>query len=316
MQQPLTTPPTASAVNEMAGNSASQQHKKPPLLARSLELMKPVTWFGPTWALLCGTIASGATSWTVPDVGRIALAMLMAGPILCGLSQVINDYYDRDIDAINEPDRLIPSGRISTTQVFITMLVLAISGVGIALYLGGAVATFVIIGLVLAVLYSAPPVRAKRNGWLGNSFVAISYEGLAWMAGHAVFAPLTSASVLIALLYSFGTHGIMSINDYKSLEGDRAAGIRTIPVQYGPQRAAWLIVFTMNVAQLGVIIAFLSWGAPLFAAIIGALLLVQIPYQRKLIQQPVENHLKFSAVGVSFFVWGMMVSAIGLRFIS
>jgi len=292
-----------------------QARAKPPVLARSLALMKPITWFGPMWALLCGTIASGASTWALPDIGRIVLGVVMAGPILCGVSQVINDYFDRDIDAVNEPGRLIPSGMVSMWQIVVTIAVLLTTGLAIGLYLGRSVALFVGIGLLMAVLYSAPPVRAKRNGWFGNTLVAISYEGLAWLAGHAIFAPLTFASILIALLYSFGAHGIMSINDYKSLNGDRVAGIRTIPVQYGPHRAAWLIVLTMNLAQLGVIAAFLVWGNWIAAAIIGALLLAQLPLQRSFIQQPVERHLKFSAIGVSFFVWGMMVAAIGLRFL-
>lgn len=320
MQQPLTTPPPAAlAIQETMGNATEngmdQARAKPPVLARSLALMKPITWFGPMWALLCGTIASGASTWALPDIGRIVLGVVMAGPILCGVSQVINDYFDRDIDAVNEPGRLIPSGMVSMWQIVVTIAVLLTTGLAIGLYLGRSVALFVGIGLLMAVLYSAPPVRAKRNGWFGNTLVAISYEGLAWLAGHAIFAPLTFASILIALLYSFGAHGIMSINDYKSLNGDRVAGIRTIPVQYGPHRAAWLIVLTMNLAQLGVIAAFLVWGNWIAAAIIGALLLAQLPLQRSFIQQPVERHLKFSAIGVSFFVWGMMVAAIGLRFL-
>jgi chlorophyll synthase len=302
MQQPLV--PTSSL---------PLQTQKLAFLTRSLTLMKPITWFGPMWALLCGAIASGATGWNVADIGRILLGVILAGPILCGISQVINDYFDREVDALNEPNRLIPSGLVGTTQILLTLAVLLAIGVAIGLYLGQTVARLSAIGLVLAVAYSAPPLRAKRNGWIGNSLVAIAYEGLAWMAGHAAFAPLTASSVLIALFYSVGAHGIMSINDFKSMQGDRLSGIRSIPVLYGPQRAAWLIVLTMNLAQLKVIMAFALWGRPVIAAIIAGLVLIQLPFQWSFLQQPVERHLKFSAIGVSFFVWGMMVAAVGLR---
>jgi len=280
---------------------------------RSIKLMKPITWFAPMWAFLCGAVASGATGWNLADIGLITLGMLMAGPILTGASQVVNDYFDREVDAINEPQRLIPSGMVSLTQVFITFVLLTSTGLGIALFLGSDVALLVSVGLLMAVFYSAPPVRAKRNGWYGNTLVAISYEGLAWLAGHMAFAALTPASLLIALIYSVGAHGIMSINDYKSIDGDRASGIRSIPVQYGPKRAAWLIVITMTLAQLGVIAAFLAWGNWLAALVIVGVMAVQVPTQRKFIQDPLENFLKFSAIGVSFFVWGMLVAAIGLR---
>jgi chlorophyll synthase len=300
MEQPITTTPPLVL-------------EKPPLLKRSIALMKPITWFGPTWAFLCGTIASGATTWGWGDFGRILLGMLMAGPILCGFSQVINDYCDREVDALNEPQRLIPSGRVSTAQVFVTMGLLLLAGLLLSLYLN--VFPFVALGIFLAVIYSAPPIRAKRNGWVGNLVVAISYEGLAWMAGHAAFGTLTSGSIAIALLYSFGTHGIMSINDYKSIAGDKLSGIKTIPAQYGAGRTAWIIVGMMNVAQTIVILLFVLWGQWLVVAALIALFLLQLPTQRAFVKEPTKQYLKFSAVGVSFFVWGMMAAAIGLRLV-
>lgn len=293
--------------------STTPQTKRPALLARSLTLMKPVTWFGPTWAFLCGAIASGATGWNLPDIATILLGMIMAGPFLCGASQVINDYFDREVDALNEPDRLIPSGMISLRQVFVTIAVLITGGIGIALFLGQSVAVMAGLGVVLALGYSAPPFRAKRNGWAGNTLVAISYEGFAWIAGHLAFAALTPGSLLLAALYSFGTHGIMSINDYKSVAGDRMSGINTIPVMYGMRHAAWIVVFTMNLAQLGVIAAFVVWGNYGIALVLAGLLFVQVPMQIRFLKNPPEMYLKFSAIGVNFFVWGMLIAALGLR---
>ena len=291
------------------------QVTQPSVLQRSLILMKPITWFGPMWAFLCGAVASGATSWSFADIGLVILGIIMAGPVLCGFSQVINDYFDRAIDAVNEPYRLVPAGLVSTTQVFITLTILLIAGLIISSFLNLRVMYFVIAGQLLAVLYSAPPVRAKRNGWVGNAMAAISYEGLAWMAGHAAFAGLTWPSILIALLYSLGAHGIMSINDYKSINGDKDGGVSTIPVLYGPQKAAWLILITMNVAQIAVIAAFLYWQIWWIALAITIILLVQLPTQRNFLRNPGENYLKFSAIGVSFYVWGMMAAAIGLRLV-
>jgi len=291
----------------------SYENERPAMLTRSVALMKPITWFAPMWAFLCGAVASGAVDLTPGDISRVVLGILMAGPILCGASQVMNDYYDREIDALNEPDRLIPSGLVALWQVFTTVAVLLVVGFGIALFLGTDVAALTAAGMIFALAYSAPPVRAKRNGWYGNTVVAISYEGLAWLAGHVAFAALTPGTVIIAALYSFGAHGIMAINDYKSIDGDQQTGIRTIPVMYGVKRAAWIIVIIMNISQVGVLIAFLVWGNWIAALVIGGIIAVQLPIQRNFIQDPTENYLKFSAIGVSFFVWGMLVAAIGLQ---
>jgi chlorophyll/bacteriochlorophyll a synthase len=297
--------------------SSSKEDKRPrPAVTTSahlLKLMKPITWFGASWAFMCGAIASGATSWTLTDMARILIGIIMAGPILTGFSQVINDYFDREVDAINEPDRPIPSGKVSLTQVAVLTLLLGVLGLGLSSVLGFRVSHIAGLGLVMATAYSAPPIRAKRNGWAGNTLVAISYEGLAWLAGHLAFGVLSPASIIIALLYSLGTHGIMSINDYKSVDGDRLSGINTIPVMYGLERAAVLILITMNMAQLGVVTVFLVRGQWITAAILVGLLLAQVPTQRSFLRQPAEKYLKFSAIGVNFFVWGMLIAALGLR---
>jgi chlorophyll/bacteriochlorophyll a synthase len=288
---------------------------RPSPLAASIELMKPVTWFAPSWAFLCGAIASGGSQWAVSDVGRIAVGTLLAGPILCGLSQVINDYCDREVDAINEPQRLIPSGRVSTRQVFVTIGVLVVVGMGIALFLGQSVALMTAIGMVLALIYSAAPIRAKRNGWAGNTIVAASYEGLPWLAGHLVFGPLTFGSVLMAALFSLGAHGIMTVNDFKSMPGDRVSGIKSIPVLYGEIKAAWTAFLTIDIAQAFIVMYFLYTGQWVFAAIIGALLLMQIPTQWKFfsIPDPRKRAVFYNASGIAMFVWGMLAAAIGVR---
>jgi chlorophyll/bacteriochlorophyll a synthase len=286
-----------------------------PMLAKSIELMKPVTWFAPAWAFLCGSVASGVSQWTVNDIGRIALGTLLCGPILCGLSQVINEYCDREVDAINEPQRPIPSGTVSTRQVFVTIGVLVVLGLGLALLLGQSVALMTAIGMVLALVYSAEPIRAKRNGWAGNSLVAISYEGLPWFAGHLAFAALTGPSILMAMLFSLGAHGIMTINDFKSIPGDKQFGIRSIPVMYGEITATWTAFLTINISQVFVVMYFLYVNNWIFAAIIGALLLMQIPTQIKFfsIEDPRKRAVFYNASGIAMFVWAMLAAAIGVR---
>ena len=282
-------------------------------LSRSLTLMKPITWFAPAWAFICGSLASGATAWSVDNIGRIALGTLLAGPIVCGLSQVVNDYCDREVDALNEPDRLIPSGMVSTRQVFVTIGVLAVLALALALVLGAQVALLTGIGMVLALVYSVHPLRAKRNGWIGNALVAISYEGLPWLAGHLAFGALSIPSVIVATLYSVGAHGIMTINDFKSMDGDRVSGIKTIPVLYGPWGASWLAVLTMNTAQLFVMMIFAVWGRWLVFLIIAGLFVAQLPFQRKFMRDPVANAVFYNASGTTLFVWGMLAAALGVR---
>jgi len=281
-------------------------------LTRSIILMKPVTWFAPAWAFLCGAIASGGLSWDVQPLGRLALGLLMAGPLLTGLSQVVNDYCDRDVDAINEPQRLIPSGKVSLRHVYVLTVMLTWMGTLVAIFLGGKVALFVGLGLICALAYSLKPVRAKRNGWFGNALVGISYEGLAWMAGHVAFGQLTGQSAAVALLYSFGAHGIMTVNDFKSMAGDTLMGIRSIPVQYGKVVAARLVVIIMGIAQLAVIALLLLWGHFIAAGVVLLLLVAQSVPNVRFIRDPEHNEVFFNATAIMLFVWGMLAAAIGL----
>jgi chlorophyll synthase len=281
-------------------------------LRTTITLMKPVTWFAPAWAFLCGALASGGLGWSVETFWRLLVGLLMAGPILVGISQVINDYCDREVDAINEPDRLIPSGKVTAQQVYAITIVLTIIGAAMALYLGRDVALLVGLGLFFAVSYSMHPLRAKRNGWIGNALVAFAYEGLAWLAGHVAFGALTWQSFTVAMLYSVGAHGIMTINDFKSIDGDRLMGIRTIPVQYGERGAAWLAIITMNLSQVAVIALMVLWGHSLAAMVVLALLLLQLPIQLRFLDDPRKHAVFYNATGTMLFVWGMLAVAIGL----
>jgi chlorophyll synthase len=282
------------------------------MVQRSIILMKPVTWFAASWAFLCGAVASGALDWSGDTFLRLLLGVIMAGPVLCGLSQIVNDYCDSEVDAINEPHRLIPAGLIGRRQVQILSVILIGLGSLLALYLGRDVALMVSIGLFFAIAYSMRPLRAKRNGWIGNALVSFSYEGLAWLAGHLAFAALSLQSALLALFYSIGAHGIMTVNDFKSIEGDTRMGIRSIPVMYGKQKAAQLVVAIMAFSQLVVIGLLAWWGHPVAAGVVGLLLLAQVVPFVRFIRDPEHNAVFFNATAIMLFVWGMLASAIGL----
>ena len=266
------------------------------------------------WAFACGVVSSGVSftaNWTVAVVG-----VVLAGPLVCAMSQAINDWYDRDVDAINEPHRPIPSGRIPGLWGLYIAMVWTVLSLLVAATLGQWVLIASAVGLFLAWAYSAPPLRLKQNGWLGNAACGFSYEGLAWVTGAAAMlgGALPAAPVLIlAFLYSIGAHGIMTLNDFKSIKGDQQMGINSMPVLLGPERAAKLACFTMALPQVVVIGLLLSWGRPTQAAIIAVLLSVQLVMMPRLIKAPVEKALWYSGFGVPLFVFGMMASAVAVR---
>ena len=279
-----------------------------------LALLKPVTWFPPMWAFGCGVISAGqplADRWATAVAG-----IVLAGPLLCAASQATNDWFDRHVDAINEPQRPIPSGRIPGRWG----LWLAVFWSGASLLLAATLGTWVLAAALLGVLlswaYSAPPLRLKRNGWWGNAAVGFSYEGLAWITGAAVMlgGALPPLPVLLmALLYSLGAHGIMTLNDFKSMDGDRRTGVNSLPILLGEQGAARAACLLMALPQAAVVALLAAWERPWQAALVALLLAIQLGLMLHFVRRPRERALWYSALGVNFFVLGMLAAAFALR---
>jgi chlorophyll/bacteriochlorophyll a synthase len=280
-----------------------------------LTLLKPVTWFPPMWAFTCGAISAGVPL-SSERLWTLALGIGLTGPMVCASSQAVNDWFDRHVDAINEPNRPIPSGRVPGQWGLVIAILWSALCVLWALPLGQFGLAAVAVALAFSWGYSAPPFRFKRNGWLGNTAVGFTYEGLAWITGAGIMLgnvlPPTPL-LLLAVLYSIGAHGIMTLNDFKAIEGDRQMGVNSLPVLHGPTRAGWIASLVMLLAQFAVIGLLVSWGRPGYATVIGVLAAVQAGLMWWFVQKPVERALYLSAFGVPFYVSGMMVSAFAVR---
>jgi chlorophyll synthase len=279
-----------------------------------LELLKPITWFPPMWAFGCGVVSAGSAlqgRWPM-----ILAGVVLCGPLLCATSQAVNDWFDRHVDAINEPDRPIPSGRMPGRWGLYVAVLWSLLSMACAAALGGWVFAASATGLVLAWAYSAPPTRLKRNGWWGNLACAVCYEGLAWVTGAVVVSggAAPSAKILgIAALYSAGAHGIMTLNDFKSIEGDRRMGLGSLPVRLGAEHAGEVTCVTMALPQFVVAALLTSWGQTYQAAAVGALLGAQLLLMRRLLVNPRERAPWYNGTGVSLYVGGMLVTAFALR---
>ena len=278
-----------------------------------VELLKPVTWFPPMWAYACGVVSAGVA--TDGRWGHIAAGVLLAGPLVCGTSQVVNDWYDRHVDAINEPGRPIPSGRIPGRWGLYLAVAWTLLSLAVAAALGPIVLGAGIVGLLLAWAYSAPPARLKLNGWYGNAACGFCYESLPWVTGAAVMSAAAPdwRVFCVATLYGLGAHGIMTLNDFKAIEGDTKLGVRTIPVQLGAPRAARLACWVMAVPQVAVVALLLAWGLPAHAAGVAAVLLAQFACMPRLLADPRGRAPWYNGTGITLYVSGMMITAFALR---
>jgi len=177
----------------------------------------------------------------------------------------------------------VRTGAISEEQVVAQILVLLGGGIGVAYLLDTLVGhetptlTFLaLFGSFISYIYSAPPLKLKQSGWIGNYALGSSYITLPWLAGQAVFGTVTPDVVVLTMLYSIAGLGIAIVNDFKSIEGDRAMGLQSLPVAFGIDAAKWICVTSIDVTQLG-IAAYLAFGLkePVYGAVLLGLILPQ-----------------------------------------
>jgi chlorophyll synthase len=285
-----------------------------------LQLMKPITWIPLIWGVVCGAASSGGYSWTLEDVLKAAACMLLSGPLMAGYTQTLNDFYDREIDAINEPYRPIPCGAISIPQVVTQILVLLFAGIGMAYLLDvwaghefPNLTCLTLGGAFIAYIYSAPPLKLKKNGWLGNYALGSSYIALPWWAGHALFGQLNWTIVVLTLFYSLAGLGIAVVNDFKSVEGDRQLGLKSLPVMFGIGTAAWICVLMIDIFQAGIAGYLISIHQNLYATILLLLIIPQITFQDMyFLRDPLKNDVKYQASAQPFLVLGMLVAGLAL----
>lgn len=120
--------------------------------------------------------------------------------------------------------------------------------------------------------------------------------------------------MILTCLYSIAGLGIAIVNDFKSIEGDRAMGLQSLPVAFGVETAKYICVASIDITQLG-IAAYLAFGLnePVYAAVLVGLILPQIYAQIKyFIPDPVANDVKYQASAQPFLVFGLLTAGLAI----
>ncbi|MGB9738885.1 MAG: bacteriochlorophyll/chlorophyll synthetase [Chloroflexus aggregans] len=264
-----------------------------------IELADPVTWISPVLVCFCGALASGyerGFDWTRPDHWWLMLlGALMTGPLGTGFSQSINDYFDRELDAINDPQRPIPAGILTLNEARWNWIVLGTATMLVSLVFGQPlIVVLAFVGIVLSVIYSMPPIKLKKHFWLGPPAVGLGYVSMSWLAGHLIFAPLTWQSVIVALINGGLAAGLLFLNDIKSVEGDRKLGLKSLTVAIGVKRTLIVAYVTINTFEAILMILALIWGQYWVALFMLLALVAPIYNQIKLYREPTQqNYVRY-----------------------
>ncbi|MCX6177847.1 MAG: UbiA family prenyltransferase [Chlorobiales bacterium] len=254
-----------------------------------LELLDPVTWISVFPCLAGGVMASGAMQPTIHDYLLLLAIFLMFGPLGTGFSQSVNDYFDLELDRVNEPSRPIPSGRLTEMEALGNSIVALLLAMGIGVFIGvhiGGVRGLVIVisimaALFVAYIYSAPPLKLKKNILTSAPAVGFSYGFVSFISANALFGDIRPEALWLASLNFFMAVALIILNDFKSAEGDKEGGLKSLTVMIGAQNT-FLVSFLIIDLVFGVM-AYLSftWGfiIPMVFVLIGLALNLSIQVQ-------------------------------------
>ena len=214
-----------------------------------VDLARPFTLVAPALGFVSGALtAIGAAPrdplsvgiLVPPLVGSAMAALLNAG------NNALNQIYDLEIDRVNKPTRPLPSGRLSIAYVWLFTIVTYVLALVLAWLVapGGRHECFwlVAIAVVCTYLYSVPPFRTKRLGIWANVTIAIPRGTLLKVAGWSSAKTIMGLEPwYIGAIFGLFLLGATTTKDFADMEGDRRGGCRTLPIQFGVRRAAWMI---------------------------------------------------------------------------
>ena len=248
-----------------------------------LRMQIPATTLG----ILCGLYYSG---YNLDEINEILKPIITVASISAG-GYIINDYFDRDIDAINEPSKPIPSGKIEKNTALMASIVLFIFGLISSFFIGKLNLIIAFIWVLFAVLYA---YILKRNGYGIESFIFGFVMGLTIIFGSiAVLKFLYVPALLLGgfmTLYMTAAHATGTLKD---LEGDSKAGCKTITILLGKDKTRHLIIlmYFLSFAILLYIIRFNLMFDSLILLMISGIALITLFSNVKLLSKQNRNSI-------------------------
>jgi len=233
----------------MTSGGAALRVQSPGAGRAYLDLGRPFTLVAPALGFFSGALtAIGAaprepwSAWLLvpPLLGAAMAAVLNAG------NNALNQIYDLEIDRVNKPKRPLTGGRLTIAQAWrFTNVCYAVALVLAWLVApGGRHECFwlVAIAVVCTYIYSVPPLRTKRLGIWANITIAIPRGVLLKVAGWSSVKTIVGVEPwYIGAIFGLFLLGATTTKDFADMDGDRRGGCRTLPIQYGVRRAAWMI---------------------------------------------------------------------------
>lgn len=257
-----------------------------------LTITRPVNAIVAGLLTFIGAFVGGGTPGS-PEV----IAAVVATVLAVAGGNTINDYFDRDIDRINAPDRPIPSGAVTPRQALRFSALLFTLAFALALTLPLAAIVIAAVNLVALVTYT-PAFKGQPAA--GNAVVAYLGGSTFLFGGLAVSAP--GPTLVLALLAALSTFSREVVKDVEDVAGDEAGGMNTLPIQVGVRRS--LVIGTASLA-----LAVIASPLPYLAGTFGAPYLAVVAVADATFAYAAYASFEDPTAGQTYLKYGMFVAA-------
>jgi geranylgeranylglycerol-phosphate geranylgeranyltransferase len=225
-----------------------------------LELTRPVNAVAAGMLTFIGAFVAGGL-----EMGVAVAAAVGATALATAAGNAMNDYFDREIDSINQPDRPIPRGAVTPRTALWFSVALFAGAVVLALVLPPIAIAIAVVNLLALVAYTElfkglPGVGNLVVGYLGGS---------TFLFGAAAVGRITEAVIVLFALAALSTVAREIVKDVEDIAGDRREGLRTLPIAIGERPALWLAAALLAVALLASPLPYLqeTFGWPYLAVV-------------------------------------------------
>ena len=249
----------------VGGSNPSTPVSVDPVLPAYLSILRPTNAVvSGLVALLAYLIAGGAP-------GPVMISLFLAVFLITGAGNTVNDYYDSAIDAVNRPERPIPSGRVSERGAARYAAVLFAAGCIVAVPVGPAPA---LVAVTNATRLSRAAYSQSRAAFVGHLVVAYLAASTFLFGGAAVGLSGLERVLPLALITALGTVARELLKAAEDVEGDREGGARTFPVRFGVRPTVRLALAFAIAGVAASALPYAAWGVPYLALIAPADLLI------------------------------------------
>jgi geranylgeranylglycerol-phosphate geranylgeranyltransferase len=277
-------------------------------LGAYLLIIRPVNCLMMGFAVIVGSVlaSSNASAFLWPKLifGYTTGFALTAG------SMAVNDYYDREIDSINEPNRPIPSGLIKPNEALAFAFFLSLIGFAAA-YLASTLS--VLIAAVAWMIFTTYTTVGKRSGLLGNFLVSMCVA-IPFVYGSVMVTAAVQLNVLIFVSMVFLSNtGREVTKGIVDIQGDRKQNVRTLAVRFGEKTAAIAAaLFYVSATLLSPIPVLLNlvsfWFIPLVAITDIGLVVSSFALLK---DHSRENSRRIKRIVLLWFIIGLLAFLIG-----